>query len=338
MRLLLLGGTGNLSADCAAILHARGHEIHVVSRGTSQVPEEYQVHCADRKDATALQNSLGGLKPDVVINFIGFDVSDVQIDHEVFKGATGQYVFISSATVYAKPPAQLPITETAPLGNAFWDYARKKQACEEWLLARRAEDGFPVTIVRPSHTYSRRWIPNAVSSGNYNFAARLEQGKPVFVPDDGENPWTLTAASDFAQALAGLVENSRSIGESFHITSDETLTWNRIYSEIAAALGVSSPKILKIPTDVICRVAPSLTGTLKGDKAHPGVFDNSKLKHFVPGFQCRKPFRVGIRESVDWLRAHPEQRRFDAKVEAQFEAVLSAWGGARDTQSPEVIA
>jgi nucleoside-diphosphate-sugar epimerase len=249
----------------------------------------------------------------------------VQVDYDVFRGITGQYVFISSATVYAKPPARLPITEDAPLGNAFWDYARKKQACEEWLRQRRAENGFPVTIVRPSHTYSRRWIPNVVSSGSYNFAARLEQRQPVFVPDDGMNPWTLTAASDFAEGLAGLVENRRSIGETFHLTSDEVLTWNQIYAQIADALEVRAPEILKIPTEFICQAVPQLTGNLKGDKAHPGVFDNSKLVRFVPGFRCRKPFQVGIRESVEWLRAHPDQRRFDPAVDGHFKNVIAAW-------------
>lgn len=325
MKILFLGGTGNLSTDCAAALHTRGHEIHVVTRGTSDVPADYHVHLADRRDAAAMRSALAGLEPDAVINFIGFDLADIQSDHDLFRGKTGRYVFISTATVYAKPPARLPITEDAPLGNAFWDYAQKKLACERWLLERRAEDGFPVTIVRPSHTYSRRWIPNVVSSGNYNFAARLERGQPVFVPDAGENPWTLTAASDFAEALAGLVENPRSIGEAFHITSDEVLTWNQIYAEIADALGIREPNIVKIPAGLICHAAPTLTGTLKGDKAHPGVFDNSKLKRFVPGFQCRKSFRIGIRESVAWLRAHPEQRRFDPIVEAQFEDVLAAW-------------
>ena len=201
----------------------------------------------------------------------------------------------------------------------WWDYAQNKLACEQWLHERRQATGFPVTIVRPSHTYSQRWIPNPVSSGSYTFAARLEQGKPVFVPDEGENPWTLTAASDFAAGLAGLVGNEKAVGQAFHITSDEVLTWNQIYSKIAAALGVPSPKVVRIPTDFICQVAPQLIGNLKGDKSHPGVFDNSKTKRFVPSFQCRKPFRVGVRESVAWLRAHPEQQNLNSQVDATFD-------------------
>jgi nucleoside-diphosphate-sugar epimerase len=179
--------------------------------------------------------------------------------------------------------------------------------------------------VRPSHTYSKRWIPNPVSSGSYTFAARLEQGKPVYVHDTGESPWTLTAASDFAVGLAGLVGKAEAIGEALHITSDEVLTWNRIYAEIAAALGVQLPQVVQVPTDFICRVAPQMAGTLKGDKAHPGVFDNSKIKRFVPEFRCSKPFRVGVGESVSWLRAHPEQQNRKPELDQMIEKVIGAW-------------
>jgi nucleoside-diphosphate-sugar epimerase len=325
MNILFLGGTGNISTECAALLHERGHEIIVLSRGKTPVPQEYRAVQAERKDTRAMHVALKGMEPDVAINFIGFEPSDLEVDFTVLNGVVRQYIFISSATVYAKPPARLPITEEAPLGNAWWDYAQKKLACERWLEARRQESGFPVTIARPSHTYSHRWIPNPVSSASYTFAARLEQGKPVFVPDQGENPWTLTAASDFAVGLAGLAGTEKAVGEAFHITSDEVLTWNQVYSEIAAALGVSSPNVVKIPTDFICQVAPQLTGNLKGDKSHPGVFDNSKIKRFVPDFECRKPFSVGVRESVAWLRAHPEQQNLKPDVDETFERVVSSW-------------
>jgi nucleoside-diphosphate-sugar epimerase len=325
MRILFIGGTGNISAECAALLHARGHEIIVVSRGRSIVPPEYRTVVADCKDPAALRAALGGQPVDVAINFLGYELADVQADYDLFKDVVRQYIFISSATVYEKPPLRLPITEDAPKGNAWWDYARKKQACEEWLLQRWEDERFPVTIVRPSHTYSKRWIPNPVSSGSYSFAARLERGEPVFVPDSGETQWTLTAASDFAVGLAGLVGNHQALGEAFHITSDEVLTWRGIVEEIAAALGVDSPEIVGIPTDFICQVAPSLTGTLKGDKSHPGVFDNSKIKRFVPEFLCRKPFSAGIRESVEWLRAHPEQQNPNPQVDAMCDGIISAW-------------
>jgi nucleoside-diphosphate-sugar epimerase len=324
VKILFIGGTGNISADCAALFHAQGHEIIVLSRGRTPVPPEYRAIVADRKNVQQLHQAVSGLKPDVVIDFLGYELADVQADFEVFNGRIGQLIFISSATVYAKPPATLPITEDAPLGNAFWDYARKKLSCEEWLLERWRRDRFPITIVRPSHTYSKRWIPNPLSSSSYTFAARLEAGKPVYVPDNGENLWTLTAASDFAVGLAGLIGRPEAFGEAFHLTSDEVLTWNQIVAEIATALGVKAPVIVQTPTELICNVAPQMIGTLKGDKAHPGVFDNSKIKRFVPGFVCRKPFRIGVRESVAWLRAHPEEQNRNAKVDLLCDQVCGA--------------
>ena len=333
MKILFLGGTGNISAECAALLHERGHEILVLSRGRSAVPPGYQAITADRNDPAVMRSALKGVQPDVVLNFLGYDLPEVQLDYELFQGAVRQYIFISSTVVYAKPPRQLPLTEDAPTGNPWWDYAQKKLACEQWLQERRAETGFPLTIVRPSHTYSKRWIPNAISSGSYTFAGRLEQGKPVFVHDSGESPWTLTAASDFAVGLAGLVGKAEAIGEAFHITSDEVLTWNQIYAEIAAALGAQSPQIVKVPTDFICQVAPQLTGTLKGDKAHPGVFDNSKIKRFVPEFRCRVPFRAGVRESVRWLREHPEQQNRKPELDALIDGVIGAWQREGDSRA-----
>lgn len=324
-RILFIGGTGNISAECAALLHQRDREILILSRGRNAVPPGYRAIQADRKDPVAMRAALKGVEPDVVLNFLGYDLPEVQADYELFNGVVGQYIFISSTVVYAKPPSLLPLTEDAPQGNPWWDYGRKKIACERWLLQRRQETGFPLTIVRPSHTYSNRWVPNAISSGSYTFAARLEQGKPVFVHDDGENPWTLTSAADFAVGLAGLVGKPEAVGEAFHITSDEVLTWNQIYAEIAAAMGAKSPQIVKVPTDLICQVAPQMTGTLKGDKAHPGVFDNSKIKRFVPEFRCRTPFRQGVRESVRWLCAHPERQNLKPELDTLIENVIAAW-------------
>lgn len=325
MKLLFIGGTGNISTDCAALLHAQDHEVAVLSRGRAKAPQEYRTFVADRKNPQSMRAALGDYRPDVVLNFIGYELQDVQADVELFDRRLAQYIFISSATVYAKPPAVLPITEDAPLGNRFWDYAAKKLECERWLLQQWHTTKFPVTIVRPSHTYSKLWIPNAVSSSSYTFAARLEQGRPVYVHDDGQTPWTLTATSDFAVGLAGLVGNQRALGEAFHITSDEVLSWNEIYREIANALGVPLREVEKIPTDFICSVAPRFTGTLKGDKAHPGVFDNSKIKRFVPGFQCKKTFAKGVSESVAWLRAHPASKNLEPDLDALITAVIQAW-------------
>jgi nucleoside-diphosphate-sugar epimerase len=325
VKILFLGGTGNISAECAALLHQRGHEIVVLSRGRVPVPGEYQALVADRKDKVSMQAALRKVRPEVVVDFIGYELADVQLDYDLFQGAVQQYVFISSTTVYERPPRQLPLVETAPLGNPYWDYARKKIDCERWLFQQWETSRFPVTVIRPSHTYSRHWVPNPVSSSSYTFAARLEQGKPVYVPDGGENPWTLTAASDFAVGFGGLIGTAAALGEAFHITSDEVLTWNQIVREIAAAVGANALDIVPIPTDFICQVAPQMTGTLKGDKAHPGLFDTSKIKRFVPEFQCRKPFAVGVRESVAWLRAHPEAQNLSAQIDAVCDQVIGAW-------------
>jgi nucleoside-diphosphate-sugar epimerase len=325
MKILFIGGTGNISSDAAALLRERGHEIVVVSRGQMPVPAEYRAIQGNRKDLAGMRTALAGVRPDVVINFLGYERGDLEVDFALFNGVVQQYVFISSASVYEKPPRRLPITEETPLGNPYWDYAQKKLECERWLQQQQREHGFPVTIVRPSHTYSCRWIPNPLSSGSYTFAARLEEGRPVYVADDGQTPWTLTAASDFAVGLAGLVGLPAAIGETFHITSDEVLTWNQIVDEIAAALGVKSPQVVRIPTEFICRIAPQMKGTLQGDKSHPGVFDNAKLKRLVPEFRTRKPFQVGVRESVAWLRAHPEHQNRRPDLEALADRLISEW-------------
>ena len=325
MKILFIGGTGNISADCVALLQERDHELLIMSRGRNAVPANCRGIVADRKDGAAMRRALEGIRPDVVIDFLGYDLADVETDFNLFSGEIRQYIFISSATVYAKPPARLPITEAAPLGNTWWDYAQKKLECERWLLARWDKDGFPVTIVRPSHTYSKRWVPNPVSSSSFTFAARLEAGKPVFIPDDGETPWTLTSAADFAVGLAGLSGNPAALGQAFHITSDEVLTWNQIVAEIAEALSAKAPQIFKVPTDFICRIAPHMIGSLKGDKSHPGVFDNAKIKRFVPDFQCRVSFRTGVRESIAWLRANPAQLNLNAKIDALCDEVTAAW-------------
>lgn len=325
MEVLFIGGTGNISAECAVRLYENGHQVSVLSRGRNVVPKQYRAIVADRKDLVSMRQALAGSKPDVVVNFLGYELADVQVDAALFEGAIRQYIFISSATVYLKPPPRLPITEEGPFGNPWWEYAQKKLVCEQWLQQRQRETGFPVTIVRPSHTYSKLWVPNPVSSASYTFALRLQEGRPVFVPDAGENPWTLTAASDFAVGLAGLVNHPKAIGEDFHITSDEVLTWNEIVREIGEAVGAKAPQVVPVPTDVICSVAPEMIGSLKGDKSHPGVFDNTKIKSFVPEFGGHKPFRVGVRESVEWLCAHPEDQNLNPKLDELCDSVVAAW-------------
>ena len=331
MKVLFIGGTGNISEACARLLIEGGHEVTVVTRGQTPVPPDYQQLRADRRKLHQMQTALKGRDLEVVVNFLGYDILDVELDYEVFKGRVGQYVFISSAAVYAKPPPRLPITEDGPFGNPWWDYAHKKLACECWLKEKAQATGFPMTIVRPSLTYSRRWIPNPISSSSFTFARRFEEGRPVFVHDDGQNPWTLTHTSDFAVGLLGLLGNPMAIGESFHITGDEVHTWNEIYVAIASALRVEMPEVVKIPTDFICKVAPEFTGTLKGDKAHPGVFDNSKIKKVVPEFRTRKGLREGLGESVEWLREHPEHQNLKPELDQVIDRVIQEW---RDSRHP----
>jgi nucleoside-diphosphate-sugar epimerase len=330
MNVLFIGGTGNISTDCAAALADRGHSVGVFSRGRHAIPAGYADLRGDRHNRADLCAAADTFAPDVVINFLGFVPEDVALDAEVFGAAISQYIFISSATVYAKPHTVLPLTETSPVGNPFTAYAQNKQACEEWLRERAETDGFPVTIVRPSHTYSPRWIPNPVSSAGFTFAARLRKGKPVFVHGDGESLWTLTATSDFAAGFAGLVGLEHAIGETYHITSDEALTWNQVYAETAAALGVDGPTIIKVPLERIAEIDPDFALTLKGDKAEPGVFDNTKIKQAVPGFECRKAFRVGIREAVAWFDADPARQTINPDADATFDRIT---GQARSTPS-----
>ena len=290
----------------------------MITRGQAPVPAAYRAVRADRRDRTAL----AGITADVVINFLGYDRPDVETDYAVFAGKIRQYIFISSATVYAKPHRYLPITETVPLGNPFSDYAQKKLAQEQWLADH---PGFPVTIVRPSHTYSCRWFPNVVASAGWTFPARLVAGQPVFVPNDGTNPWTLTHTTDFAVGLAGLVGNDRAIGETVHITSDEALSWNQIYAATAVALGGPAPVVEQIPVDFLCDHFPQFSAGIRGDKAEPGVFDNGKVKKLVPDFVCRKTFAAGIRESVAWYAAHPGEKIIIAQTNAVFDQVVTAW-------------
>ena len=318
MKILFIGGTGNISTDCAALLHQRGHEITVVTRGNAPVPVEYKAVRADRRDSVAL----AGVTADVVINFLGYELPDVETDYAVFAGKIRQYIFISTAMVYAKPHRYLPITEKAPLGNLFSDYAQKKLAMEQWLAVR---SDFPVTIVRPSHTYSCRWFPNVVSSAGWTFPARIKDGLPVFVPNDGANPWTLTHTTDFAVGLAGLVGNTAAVGETFHITSDEALPWNQIYQLTAEALGVRLPVVERIPVDFLCEQFSEFIEGIRGDKAEPAVFDNSKIKKFVPDFVCRKSFAAGIRESVAWYAARPSEKTTNPKANVLFDEVIAAW-------------
>lgn len=329
MNILFIGGTGNISTDCASLLAARGHNVSILTRGQRTVPPQFRALVAERHDAEAIRRAIGNDWPDVVINFLGYTPDDVKLDHEIFSGHIRHYIFISTAMVYAKPHRHLPITEESPRGNPFSDYAQQKQFCEDWLMDKFRTEKFPVTIVRPSHTYSHRWISNPVKSEGYTLLKRMEQGKPVFIHGDGQNLWTLTATTDFAVGIAGLAGNTQAAGETFHITSDEVLTWNQIFAETVRAAGLRDPEIMKIPTWFICRESPRMIGSLMGDKAEHGVFDNAKIKRWVPDFSCRKSYREGITEAVRWFRDDPARQTVNAEADAVFDQVCAAWKSYR---------
>lgn len=322
---LFLGGTGNISTAVVELLLARGHRVSVLTRGRQPVPAGAHLLVADRHDEDPVRRVIGGDWPDVVINFIGYTPTEIALDHALFAGHICQYVFISTTMVYAVPRRYLPLTEDTSRGNPLSPYAQQKYVCEDWLMEKWRVEKFPVTIVRPSHTYGPTWLPNPIKSSSFALLQRLEQNRPVFVHDNGQGLWTLTAASDFAVGLAGLLGRAETLGEAFHITSDEVLTWNQIYAEICRAVGVRSPEILKIPTPFLCELIPALREKLPADKAEPGVFDNAKIKRFVPEFTCRKSFRAGIIESVAWFRADPKRQIRDAETDGIFERACAAW-------------
>lgn len=324
MKILLLGGTGNISSDCADLFLKRGNEVAMVTRGHNPVPEGFESIIGDRYDGAALKSALKGRSFDVVADFTTYNGEQAATAYDVFNGKCGQYIFVSTIVVYSKPPQKLPVTEDAPQGNEFSQYGRDKQAAEAFFMSKYSDKGFPLTIVRPAHTYSCRWIPNPVTSAGYTLAYRMEKGLPVFIHDDGQSLWTLTHTRDFALGFAGLAGKSAALGEAFQITSDQHLTWNQIMEEIRLALGVEQVDIRHIPTDDICRVEPIMEAKLKGDKANHGIFDCAKLKRLVPEFNCGISFREGIRESVAWFREKPERQVPDPKINAIFENVISA--------------
>jgi len=323
MNILLIGGTGNVSSEVAAALYRKGHSITTVTSGRRPVPSEYTAIIADRTDPVIFREKLRGFHPDVIIDFIAFTPEHCMLDYEIFKGKIGQYIFISSAVVYEKPHHRFPITEKTPRSNPFWPYAQQKIACEEYCESVHSEQ-FPVTIVRPSHTFGREWIPSPFNSHNFTIAQRILDGRPIILHDRGESLWTLTAASDFAEGLSGLVGNPMTAGEAFHITSDESLTWSHIYVEIGNALGKDAI-IEYLPSEFIAREYPEAYGMLFGDKKEHGVFDNQKIKRFVPGFECKKSFSDAIRESVAWLMADPTRRIFDKENDLLIDRLITAW-------------
>ncbi|GAB3418353.1 SDR family oxidoreductase [Flindersiella endophytica] len=310
-RVLFIGGTGTISSACSRLAVESGLELTILNRGSTShrpVPSGAEVVQADIRDPSSVRSALGDRTFDVVADFVAFTPEHVETDISLFSGRTGQYVFISSASAYQTPPARLPITESTPLRNPEWEYSRNKIACEQLLVDAYRSSGFPATIVRPSHTYDQTALPVL---GRWTDIDRMRRGLPVVVQGDGTSLWVLTHSDDFAKAFNGLLANPQAIGDSFHITSDEVLTWNQVYTALGAAAGVPSPELVHVPSSVIARVSPSLGPGLLGDKAHSVIFDNSKVKALVPSYVATIPFAVGAREIISWYSAHPERQVVD---------------------------
>jgi len=329
MKVLFIGGTGNISTASSRLAVAKGIDLYVLNRGKSPLAiEGAKSLIGDINAPEALEQTLKGQSWDVVVNWIAYTKEEIERDIRLFSGKTRQYIFISSASAYQKPPPQWLITESTPLANPFWQYSRDKIACEEALTFAYREYGFPATIVRPSHTYDTV-IPVALGGWTeYNIVDRIRKGKKIIVHGDGTSLWTLTHSDDFAVGFVGLLGHQKAIGHAFHITSDEVLTWNQIYQGLADAVGVA-PNIVHITSDLICHRWPDQTGNLLGDKAHSAVFDNTKIKTFVPEFNCVIPFSRGIRRTLAWLENDPARQVINQETERQFEGIIKSFEAVR---------
>ncbi|MCH5324148.1 MAG: SDR family oxidoreductase [Eubacterium sp.] len=312
MKALLIGGTGTISSAVVCRLIEKGWEVYVLNRGTGRkpLPDGVKQITADINDEQAVAEKLAGMRFDCVCDFIAFVPAQVERDYRLFADKTNQYIFISSASAYHKPARSHIITEGTTLANPHWEYSRNKIACEEYLMKMYRENGFPVTIVRPSHTYDEKNIPVGAHGhkGYWQVIKRIQEGKPVIVQGDGSSLWTVTFNTDFAVGFTGLMGNPHAIGEAFHITSDESLTWNQIYQTIADALGVQL-KAYHVSADFLAEVGKQydFEGGLLGDKAVSVVFDNSKLKRIVPEYNAIVPFSEGVRKALDYILSHPEE-------------------------------
>jgi nucleoside-diphosphate-sugar epimerase len=328
LRVLFIGGTGVISSACAREAVAAGDiELFVLNRGQSAaqaLPPGVTELRADVRDAASVREALKDLDFDSVADFVAFTAGHVRADVDQFRGRTGQYVFISSASAYQTPPLRLPVTESTPLRNPYWQYSRDKIACEDLLVAEYRDNRFPATIVRPSHTYNET---KTVLSGGWTALKRMIEGKPVIVHGDGTSLWTVTHTSDFARAFVPLLAHPRTLGEAFHITSDDVLTWDQIAHALAAALGVT-PRLVHVPSEVIAAHDPEWGDGLIGDKAHSMVFDNAKVKSVVPGWRAVVPFERGAREIARWYTAEASRQVVDEKLDALMDKLAAEYGVA----------
>jgi nucleoside-diphosphate-sugar epimerase len=324
LKVLFIGGSGVISSACSRLAVERGIDLYVLNRGATlrrPLPEQATVLRGDIRDPASVAKALGGREFDAVVDWVAFTPDQVQADIDLFRGRAGQYVFISSASAYQTPPARLPVLESTPLRNPFWRYSRDKAACEDLLVSAYRNEEFPATIVRPSHTYDKTLIP---LDGGWTALGRMRQGRPVVVHGDGTSLWTLTHHADFARGFVPLLGHPRTLGEAFHITSDDVLTWNQIAQSLATAAGVSAD-IVHVPSDAIAAADPDWGAGLLGDKAHSMVFDNSKLRSVVPDYRAVIPFEQGAREILAWYDEDPSRQQVDARMDAVMDKLAGAY-------------
>jgi len=326
MKLLFIGGTGIISSACSQLALERGYELVLLNRGQSSrpIPDGARQIQSDIRNLAAAKEALAEEHFDVVVNWVAFTPEHIATDLELFTGRTGQYVFISSASAYQTPPTHLPITESTPLHNPFWAYSRQKIACENRLMRAYRENGFPVTIVRPSHTYDKTLLP---MRGGYTVVNRMRQGKKVVVHGDGTSLWTLTHHRDFAKGFVGLLGHPAAIGDVFHITSDELLSWNQIFQQVAAAAGAEA-QLVHIPSDTLAHHDADWGSGLLGDKAHSVIFDNSKIKRLVPDFVATIPFWQGTQEIMAWYDADPARQASDPAFDQLLDDLIARYDPA----------
>jgi len=326
MKVLFIGGTGIISSACTQLAVANGIELYLLNRGksTRPVPAGIQHLVADIRDPRSVQSALGNKKFDVVVNWIAYTPEHIETDLKLFRGKTSQYIFISSASVYQTPPVKLPVTESTPLANPFWEYSRNKIACEERIIQSFREEQFPFTIVRPSHTYDCTSLP---MHGGYTIVERMRKGQKVVVHGDGSSLWVMTHHRDFARGFTGLLGNNRAIGEIFHITSDELLTWNQIFQIIARAAG-TKVDIVHIPSEIIARYDSGWGDSLLGDKTHSMIFDNSKIKQVVPNFIATIPYAHGVDEIIRWYDSDPSRQVIDHELNLLIDRLISSYEAA----------
>jgi nucleoside-diphosphate-sugar epimerase len=330
MNILFIGGTGLISSACAQLAVDRGMNLTLLTRGQSwkYAPPAgaRQVSLNVHHDEAAIVEWLRGRHFDAVVDWVAYLPEDIERDIRLFSGRTRQFVFISSASAYQKPPVHYIITEETPLSNPYWEYSRNKIACEQRLLAEFRQRGFPATIIRPSLTYGLSQIPLIMGSWAhpYTLIRRMKKGKKVIVPGDGTSLWVLTWNGDFAVGLTGLLGRVDALGEAFHITSDEALTWNQIYNEVGYALGVELD-ILHLATDFITAYIPEAVGSLTGDKSNSAVFDNSKIRRYVTDFNPAVTWAEGVRRALAWFEADSARQTVDDAAEAIWERMIQAY-------------